>query len=586
MGSLILDRVLTGINAQPPSNVAKPVLFPTIGEEADRKLSPAGRHSFIAVRPSPGLTSRATGRFRAPEAGENAEPRENGMTPDIGLGNWMYQRALRTPHRLALTFEGTTFTYAEVQDRIDRLASALRMGGLCQGDRVAFLGFNQPAFLETLFAAARIGAIFVPLNFRLSGPELSYIINNAGVHTMIADSPHRPVIDLIRGELPCRRYLSADAAAEGWNAIGDLRAALEPLRAGVAIKEDDTAIIMFTSGTTGRPKGAMLTHGNIWWNNINVLHAYDVRESEVSLLVAPLFHIGGLNVNSLIIWQKGGHIVLHRNFDPKRALADIAAYGVTTMFAVPAMLLFISQQPEFATADLSHLDTIVCGGAPVPEPLMRVYADRGMPICQGYGLTETAPFVTFLAPEWGAAKLGSAGKAPMFSAVRIVDANGADVSGPRVNGEVIASGPNIMKGYWNNAEATAAAIDPEGWFHTGDVGYFDEDGFLYIADRLKDMVITGGENVYPAEVESALYDHPAIAEIAVIGLPDEQWGEAVVAIVVLKPGASLDLEALRGFGTERLARFKLPRRLELLPVLPRNPAGKVLKFELRTQYGS
>jgi len=507
------------------------------------------------------------------------------MSPDIGLGNWLYQRALRTPNRKALTFEGVTWIYAELQDRIDRQANALRANGVRQGDRVAFLGFNQPAFVVTLFAAARLGAIFVPLNFRLSGPELRYIINDAGPHTLIVDAPHRPVIDTIREALPCRRFFSADQPAEGWPALDSLIEAHSPIRSGIAAAEDDVAIIMYTSGTTGRPKGAMLTHGNLWWNNINVLHAYDVSESDVSLLVAPLFHIGGLNVNSLVTWQKGGHVVLHRGFDAARCLDDIARYRVTTLFGVPAMLLFMSQQPGFASADLSSLATIVCGGAPVPEPLLRLYAERGVPINQGYGLTETSPFVTFLAPEWGMAKLGSTGRTPLFSELRIVDANGRMIIKPRVNGEVITRGPNVMKGYWNNPEATAAAIDPEGWFHTGDIGYLDEDGFLFIADRLKDMVITGGENVYPAEVESALYDHPAIAEIAVIGLPDDQWGEAVVAVAALKPGAALELDELRDFGTERLARYKLPRRLELVPALPRNPAGKVLKFELRARFG-
>src|SRR5271163_1695856 len=392
---------------------------------------------------------------------------ETVMTPDIGLGNWMFQRALRTPHRAALTFEGTTWTYGQLQDRIDRFASALRANGVCHGDRVGFLGFNQPAFLETLFAAARLGAIFVPLNFRLTGPELRYIIGDAGVHTLIVDAPLRPVIDPIRAELPCRRFFSADQPAKRWSAIQALIEAHTPISSGTAVAEDDTAVIMYTSGTTGRPKGAMLTHGNIWWNNVNVLHAYDVLESDVSLVVAPLFHIGGLNVNSLVIWQKGGHVVLHRSFDPKRCLDDIATYRVSTFFAVPAMLLFISQQPNFAAADLSSLHTIVCGGAPVPEPLMRRYADRGIQVNQGYGLTETAPFVTFLAPEWGMKKLGSAGKPPMFSEVRLVDANGLDVGKSRMNGEVITRGPNVMKGYWNNPGATAAAIDGEGWFHTG-----------------------------------------------------------------------------------------------------------------------
>ena len=508
------------------------------------------------------------------------------MAPDIGLGNWLYQRALRTPHRKALTFEGETWTYAALQDRIDRLASALRTQGVCPGDRVGFLGLNQPSFLESLFATARLGAIFVPLNFRLSGSELNYIINDAGVHTLIVDAPHRPVIDAIRGELPCRRYFSADQEAEGWQATEALIARETPIRTGAATAEDDTAVIMYTSGTTGRPKGAMLTHGNIWWNNTNSMLTFDVKGDDITLVVAPLFHIGGLNVNTLITWQLGGHIVLHRAFDPARFLDDIAKYRIISTFAVPAMLLFVSQQPAFATADLSSLRTIVCGAAPVPEPLMRLYAERGIPIDQGYGLTEASPLLTFLEPEWGMSKIGSAGRTPMFTEVRLVAPDGTRVTAPGEKGEIIARGPNITKGYWNNPEATAAAIDTEGWLHTGDVGTFDEDGFLFIVDRVKDMVITGGENVYPAEVENILYEHPAIGEVAVIGLPDEQWGEAVVAVATLKANAALDLEELRAFATERLARFKLPRRLEIIDALPRNPAGKVLKFQLRALFGA
>ena len=426
----------------------------------------------------------------------------------------------------------------------------------------------------------------MPLNFRLSGSELSYIINNAGVHTMIADAPHRLIIDSIRPTLPCRRYFSADQTADLWPSIDELVAAHEPLRIGETVSEDEVAIIMYTSGTTGRPKGAMLTHGNIWWNNTNVLLTFDVLGNDIVLVVAPLFHIGGLNVNTLVTWQTGGHIVLHRTFDPARFLDDIAKYRVSSTFAVPAMLLFVSQQPNFASADLSSLRTIVCGAAPVPEPLMRLYADRGVPINQGYGLTEASPLLTFLSPEWGIAKIGSAGRTPVFTEVRLVTPDGREITTSGEKGEIIARGPNITKGYWNNPEATAAAIDTQGWLHTGDVGTFDEDGFLFIVDRVKDMVITGGENVYPAEVENVLYDHPAIGEIAVIGLPDEQWGEAVVAVAALKPGTNLELEELRTFATDRLARYKLPRRLEIVAALPRNPAGKVLKFELRAQFGA
>ena len=226
----------------------------------------------------------------------------------------------------------------------------------------------------------------------------------------------------------------------------------------------------------------------------------------------------------------------------------------------------------------------MCGGAPVPEPLIKLFNGRGVPINQGYGLTETSPMVSFLSPEWSLVKVGSAGKAPLFGEIRVVDDGNHPISTPRTNGEICYRGPNLMKGYWRRPEATAAAIDAAGWFHTGDVGYLDEDGFLYVADRVKDMVITGGENVYPAEVESVLHDHPAVADVAVIGAPDQRWGEVVVAVVVVHEQADLTLEGLREFAGGRLARYKLPTRVEVVDVLPRNPAGKVLKFELRERF--
>ena len=504
------------------------------------------------------------------------------MDPDFSLGRWFAARTAVTPNRRALTFEGTTWTYAEMLERIDRLAADLQYGGVCPGDRVAFLGLNQPAFFETMFAAARLGAIFVPLNFRLTGPELAFIINDAGVHTLVADEMHRPVAESVRAELSVRRYLSDDVT-DGWEALhGDGRTLADP----GPVDPDGVAIIMYTSGTTGRPKGAMLTHANLWWNNTNAMHQFDVMEDDVTLVVAPLFHIGGLNVTTLLAWQKGAEVVLHRAFDPAACIEDIGRYGVTTMFGVPAMFLFMSQVPGFDQADLTSVRTLVCGGAPVPEPLIKLFNGRGVPINQGYGLTETSPMVSFLSPEWSLTKLGSAGKAPLFGEIRVVDEDNRPITAARTNGEVCYRGPNLMKGYWRRPEATAAAIDPAGWFHTGDVGYLDEDGFLYIADRVKDMVITGGENVYPAEVESALHDHPGVADVAVIGLPDERWGEVVVAVVVARGDAELTVEDLRDFAGDRLARYKLPTRIEVVDVLPRNPAGKVLKFELRERFTS
>ncbi|HEV2360981.1 MAG TPA: long-chain fatty acid--CoA ligase [Acidimicrobiales bacterium] len=505
-------------------------------------------------------------------------------TPDISLAGWFAGRARLTPKRRALTFEGTTWTYEAMADRIGRVATVLRDGGVRHGDRVAFLGLNGPGFFEVMFGAARLGAIFVPLNFRLTGPELSFIVNDAGVHTLVADDLHRAVIDGVRDELPCRRYVSSEGAQDGWETLDSLRDAAAPFAGDEPVAGEEVAVIMYTSGTTGRPKGAMLTHANLWWNNTAALLLVDTIEDDVSLVVAPLFHIGGLNVTTLQAWMKGAEIVLHRSFDPGKFLADIAKYGVTTTFAVPAMLLFASQHPDFDSTDLTTMRSIICGGAPVPEPLIKHYNGRGIQVNQGYGLTETSPCVSFLTPEFGLAKLGSAGRPPMFVDVRLVGDGGEVVTEPLGRGEVCVRGPNVMKGYWNRPDATAAAIDPDGWFHTGDIGYFDDEGFLYICDRVKDMIISGGENVYPAEVESALFDHPAVADIAVIGLPDERWGEAVVAVAVLSPGAELSLEGLREYATDHLAKYKIPTRLETVDVLPRNPAGKVLKFELRERF--
>ncbi len=504
------------------------------------------------------------------------------VQPPMDLGSWIGRQAAAAHDRPALTFNGHTSTYGELLEKIDRLAAELVAGGLGRGERVGYLGPNDPMFLVSLFAAARVGAVFVPLNFRLTGAELTYIIKDAGVHTLIADAEHAAVVEPIRAECGLQRTLSL-TPVPNWETVDDLLRDRAPLEQPCHPDAEDVAVIMYTSGTTGRPKGAMLTHGNLFWNNVNALLSFDINQDDVSLVCAPLFHIGGLNVTTLLTLQKGGQIVLMPGFDPGQALKLIAEHQVTTMFGVPAMFLFMSQVPEWDAADLSSVRYFVCGGAPVPEHLITLYGSRGVPFAQGYGLTETAPLALVMRADETANRIGSAGHQVLpLSDVRLVDADNHPVaSGER--GEICVRGPQVMKGYWNNDAATAAVIDDGGWFHTGDVGTTDADGYVYVVDRVKDMVITGGENVYPAEVESVLYGHPAIAEVAVLGVPDERWGESVTAVVALRPGAELTLEEVREFAQPLLAGFKVPRRLDLVDALPRNPAGKILKYQLRDQ---
>ena len=502
------------------------------------------------------------------------------MKPDIGLAGWFARRAYATPARNALRFEGDAWTYAAMQQEIELCARRLAALGVRRGDRVAFLGLNQPMFFFTMFASSRLGAIFVPLNFRLTGPELAFMINDCGAIALIVEAQLEATIAPVRASLETvTAHLSAERP-DAW-VEGEL-----PEPTPVASDDDDVAVIMYTSGTTGRPKGAMLTHGNIWWNNINGLLTLDVLNDDVTLVAAPIFHIGGLNVTTLMAFQKGAAVALMRSFDPGRVLSEIAEHKVTTMFGVPAMFQFMAQHPAFPDTDLSSVRTLIVGGAPCPLPVLKIYLARGVMMQQGYGLTETAPMVTFLAPEFALEKAGSSGTPPMFTQIKIVDAAGAEIRAPRVQGEVLVRGPNVTPGYWNLPDATSKAIDADGWFRTGDAAFLDESGFLAISDRIKDMVISGGENVYPAEVESALMRHPAIAEVAVIGEPDPQWGERIVAIVALKPGQSLDLEQLCEFAGESLARYKLPRRLEFVAALPRNATGKILKYQLRTMFGA
>lgn len=502
-----------------------------------------------------------------------------------GAAEWFRRRAARAPERPALSFQGTTWTYGQMQQRIEQLSAVFASGGIQRGDRVAWLGLNHPDVLVALFAATRLGAIFVPLNFRLAARELAQILDDAGAHTLVVDAAHRALIEPVMAALPCQRLLCTEAASHaGWERIDAALQAVADTPPAVQGRPEDIALLIYTSGTTGRPKGVMLTNGNLWTNNLSWTLTSDFTSRDVTLNAAPLFHVGGLCVVLLPTLMVGGHLILHESFDAVAFMQDVARYRVSVTFLVPAMMLFISQHERFAAADLSSLRLIVAGGAPVPEPLLRLYGTRNIPVSQCYGMTEATSGVTFLETDRALSKLGSCGRAGPLNDVRLIDFSGRVIDQPGVPGEICMRGGNVTPGYWNLPEVTAQSLDAEGWFRSGDVATFDDEGFYTICDRVKDMVISGGENVYPAEVESAIYEHVAVAEVAVIGAADEKWGERVVAIVVLKPGMSLDLDALRAFLEPRLARYKLPRELHRIDALPRNPNGKVAKLQLRQQF--
>jgi fatty-acyl-CoA synthase len=504
---------------------------------------------------------------------------------DQGLGSWPVRRRRLSPAHVAFVHGATRRTYAELDDRTRHLAAALRDLGVERGDRVAYLGPNDPTLLETLFAATALGGVFVPLNWRLTAPELTYIAADCGATVLVHPAAMTGTATAVAAGSPALRQLvELGPPFEGLATGGGRRGGAAPAPIDATVGLDDPAVIIYTSGTTGRPKGATLSHGNITWNCVNVLVDTDLASDEVALVCAPLFHVAALNMVSLPVLMKGGTVVLTGGFDPDVALELIARQRVTVMFGVPAMFNAMAHVPAFASADLSSLRRLLCGGAPVPLSTIRTYLDRGIPFLQGYGMTETSPGALFLGAERAADKAGTAGVASFFTDVRVVRPDGSEVE-PGEKGEVVVAGPNVMRGYWNRPEATAEVMDGD-WFRSGDVAVVDGDGYVTIVDRMKDVIISGGENVYPAEVEDVIYGHPDVAECAVIGVPHERWGEVGRAIVVRRAGTALDEEALLEHLDGRLARFKLPRSVVFTEALPRSGAGKVLKAELRKTFGT
>ena len=500
---------------------------------------------------------------------------------DQGLGSWPTRRARMTPGKTALVQAGQTRTYAELAENTTRLALGLAARGISRGDRVAFLGLNSIALVETMFATAKLGAVFLPLNTRLAPPETAWILADSGAKLLIWAPGFEQVVSAPEiGRLPLDVF-PADAVSRD-RPDGPQSEQVAPL--DLPIGHDDLFMIQYTSGTTGRPKGVMLTHGNIIWNVYNLLVDVDVRHDEVALVTAPLFHTAALNQVLFPTLLKGGTALIEAKFDPDRAIELIEDYGVTLLFGVTSMYLALAQSPRWPRADLRTLRSALSGGAPLPVALLQAYLDRGLMIIQGYGLTEASPGVTMLRASDSVREIGSAGTACFFTDVRVVTPDGADVAAGR-SGEVLVQGPNVTRGYWQQPDATRAAFTEGGWLHTGDLAEVDDDGYLYIVDRLKDMIISGGENIYPAEVEQALYTHPAVAECAVIGVPDPKWGEVGRAVVVLRAGNQVTETELLAHLDGRLARYKIPKSIMFADALPHNASGKLAKPDLRQTYG-
>jgi fatty-acyl-CoA synthase len=499
--------------------------------------------------------------------------------------DWTEHNASIRPDKVAILDSDTqqTLTYKQLNTRANKLGSWLQNNHVKKGDRVALLLPNCPEFFEAQFACSKIGAICLPLNWRLTAPELDYILKDSTPTVLLHDEKFEDLVVKLKATCDIPNYLEiaenkSDSPYE--KAIGESSSTL----ASVLCTHDDTSMIMYTSGTTGHPKGALITHGMTFYNCVNLGIPAGISSKAIQLVVLPLFHTGGLNCYANPILHAGGQIVLMRDFNPGRALSLIndPELAITHFFAVPAPYQFMMLHPDFEATDLSRIQGAGVGGAPCAETILTTWLNRGVPLVQGWGMTETSPGGTALEADDALRKLGSAGKALMHTEIKVVDETGNEITDGGV-GELLIRGPNITPGYWNNPAATEKTFTGD-WLLTGDAARVDEEGFLYIVDRWKDMYISGGENVYPAEVENIIYQLPEVAEAAIIGVADERWGETGKAVLVLKQGQSLEADTVIQHCIENLAKFKVPQTVEFIDALPRNATGKVLKRTLRESY--
>jgi acyl-CoA synthetase (AMP-forming)/AMP-acid ligase II len=528
----------------------------------------------------------------APGGGRAADRTDPGAAPaspsvgaDVSWVGVLEHHARRTPDKPLAVAGDRVVTYAGMVDWSGRLAAGLAGRGVGRGDVVALLSYNSVEFLATIFAANHLGAIAMPINWRLAAAELRYLLEHSGAKVLVCDAELVALADAaVDGSAiglarVCVPLDPGDHVADGWEAVDDLAGPQPPSRAEV--RAGEVHRLMYTSGTTGRPKGVMLTHANLAWKNYAHVTEFGFTSADVGLACGPLYHVGALDLVTTTMIAVGATTIVHRTFDAAAVVEEIARSRVTTIWMAPAMIRAVLDVPGVESRDLSSVRVIIAGGEKLPIPFVE-RIQRTFPsawLADAYGLTETVSGDTFLDRDSTTRKLGSVGRACLYLDLEIWDEHGTPVpAGER--GEIVLRGPKVFAGYWRDTEATATAF-AGGWFHTGDVGTKDDEGYVYVVDRLKDMIVSGGENIAGSEVERVLYEHEAVAEAAVVGRPDERWGEVPVAFVVVGEGAAVTADELLDHCRRQLAKFKVPKDVTFVDALPRNPSGKVLKRELR-----
>lgn len=496
---------------------------------------------------------------------------------DMNVGKLLQHRAVLMGEKEAFVHKEKRWTFTQMNDRANGFANYLIAQGFQKGDRIALLCKNNEDFVTVFLGAAKIGVITVVLNWRLQAAELEYIIGNSKVNLLVYDTDFEPVVAGLQAQEVITAALSKNSTPS-LDAIFEENTE-EPTYEG---SNDDVALIMYTSGTTGRPKGAMISHSNLFAAGFGLTHTVDWWEQDRFLMVAPFFHIGGI-APLITNVMTGCTMIFMEAFEPMAAWKIIAEEKVTTMMTVPAMLSFLLQTYEAAKADASTIRNITCGASSVPAPLILGFRQLGVPVQQVYGITEYTGAVTMWKETMNKDKFDSMGKAMMYGEMKIVDVTtGADLPAGEV-GEIHLKGPQVFVGYFENPEATNNVLK-DGWYSTGDVGYIDDEGFLYVVDRMKDMIISGGENIYSAEIELVLATHPSVADVAVIGVPDEKWGEIPRAYIVAKPNRTVTEEEIIQYCKEKLASYKAVKEVVFVDQLPRNAVGKLLKHQLKEAY--